>query len=238
MQQDALDLHRPLCEAEAMLCPLCRTRKARRTCPALRQSICAVCCGTKRLTEIDCPHTCVHLAAARQHPPAAAKRQLERDAALLLPAVRSLSTRQQQIFLLAHSIVASYEPEGFVRLADADLAEAAGTVAATLETAAKGVIYEHTASSLPAQRLARAIRDALSDAARHGTPVPDTDAAVALRAIEKGAREAAQVEGRDAATAYLDAARRMIRATGVAEASGGSGETRQEPGPSLIVTPT
>ena len=51
-----------------MSCPLCHTRKPRRACPALNQTICAVCCGTKRLIEIQCPDDCVYLTSAREHP--------------------------------------------------------------------------------------------------------------------------------------------------------------------------
>ena len=35
-----------------MACPVCGQRKARRECPALGQTICTVCCATKRLVEI------------------------------------------------------------------------------------------------------------------------------------------------------------------------------------------
>ena len=216
-----------------MHCPLCRTRKARRTCPALRESICAVCCGTKRLTEIDCPRSCVHLTAARQHPPAVARRQMEQDAAILLPTVRHLSETQQQIFLVLQSVIAAYVPDGFVRLVDADAAEAAGSLAATLETAARGVIYEHAAAALPAQRLAKVIRLAIEELERRGTTIRPEDAAAALRAIEAGARQAA-AGGGATDTTYLDAARRMIRASGI-EPPAASGEP---PGSSLIITPT
>ena len=44
-----------------MVCPLCGERKAKRACPALNRHICAVCCGTKRLVEINCPADCVYL---------------------------------------------------------------------------------------------------------------------------------------------------------------------------------
>src|SRR5207247_6809666 len=46
----------------AVLCPLCGTRRARRGCPALSQQICAICCGTKRLVQIQCPSDCTWLA--------------------------------------------------------------------------------------------------------------------------------------------------------------------------------
>jgi hypothetical protein len=156
---------------------------------------------------------------------------MQQDAAVLLPAVQPLSERQQQVFLLLHSIIAAHEPEGFVRLADADLADAAAAIAATLETASRGVIYEHAAASLPAQRLANTIRVALDDLETRGTPLRPADTAAALRAIETGARRAGAA-GADP-TMYLDAARRMMRASGIAPPS-----SPEASGPSLIITPT
>ena len=67
-----------------MVCPVCGQRKARRECPALRQTICTVCCATKRLVEINCPSECPHLASAREHPAAAVRRRQERDVAVLM----------------------------------------------------------------------------------------------------------------------------------------------------------
>src|SRR5687768_753790 len=136
-----------------MLCPLCRTRKARRACPALGQTICAVCCGTKRLTEIACPADCVYLASAREHPAAVVRRQQERDVAVLLPTIQHLTERQYQLFFLLQTVIARHKPEGFARLVDDDVAEAAGALAATLETASRGLIYEHTTQSVVAHRL-------------------------------------------------------------------------------------
>src|SRR5678810_886791 len=48
-------------------CPLCTERSAKRFCPAKQTSICAVCCGTKREVEIDCPSSCVYLKASRSY---------------------------------------------------------------------------------------------------------------------------------------------------------------------------
>src|SRR4051812_42259083 len=124
-----------------MSCPLCGIRKERRACPAGHQTICAVCCGTKRLTEIQCPEDCAYLSSAREHPAAAVKRQQEHDVAILLPTIQALTERQYQLFFLFQSAIGRHTPEGFARLIDDDVAEAAGAAAATLETAARGVIY-------------------------------------------------------------------------------------------------
>jgi hypothetical protein len=171
-----------------MVCPLCQRRKARRECPALGRSICSVCCGTKRLVEINCPDTCVHLSTARANPPAAVRRQQEADLTLLMPTIETLTERQHQLFFLFQSVITRHRPEGFARLVDADVVEATGAVAATLETAAKGVIYEHQAQSVVAQKLAGELSAIVEEIRKEGTVVYDREAALTLRAIEQGAR--------------------------------------------------
>src|SRR5215467_207300 len=49
------------------LCPLCSGRAGKRYCPAIAEQICAVCCGTKREIEIDCPSSCSYLKANRSY---------------------------------------------------------------------------------------------------------------------------------------------------------------------------
>src|SRR5687768_2917668 len=191
-----------MCEAEPMICPLCRQRKARRTCPALQQSICAVCCGSKRLIEISCPSDCVYLSAAREHPAAVVRRQQERDVATLLPTIRHLTERQYQLFFLFQMMVSRHKPEGFTRLLDADVAEAAGTLAATIETSARGVIYEHTAQSPLAKTLITEMNAMVAQMREQGAIVHDHEIAVTLRALEQGARTVRSADGGD--SSYLE----------------------------------
>jgi len=191
-----------------MVCASCGQRKGRRECPALRASICTICCGTKRLVEIQCPDTCSHLAAAREHPAAVVKRQQERDVAVLVPTISHLTERQQQLFFLVHSLIARYKPEAFTRLVDEDVAQAAAAVAATLETAGRGVLYEHTPASLPAQRLARDITSLIAEVRTHETRIYDGEVAIALRAIERGARDSHKQAAED--TAYLALVGRLL----------------------------
>ncbi len=42
-------------------CLSCNEVKGKRKCPALNGLICSVCCGTKKLKEINCPSDCVYL---------------------------------------------------------------------------------------------------------------------------------------------------------------------------------
>lgn len=210
-----------------MSCPLCRTRKERRACPALHQTICPVCCGTKRLTEIQCPDNCVYLTSAREHPAAVVKRQQEHDVAILLPTLQGLTERQYQLFFLFQTLITQHTPEGFTRLLDDDVAEAAAAVAATLETAAKGVIYDHAAASLPAQRLATELKGMLAEMRQQGAKVYDREAAIVLRAIEKGARDTRRIEAGDAS--YLTLVARLLQRN-----RAGTQPKSDEP-PSLII---
>lgn len=196
-----------------MLCPICGTRRARRGCPALGQQICAVCCGTKRLVEINCPKDCPYLASAREHPPAAAIRRDRRDVDILLPHLRDLSDRQSQLFFLISTFLLRYEPPEFHKLVDADVADAAAALASTFETAARGVIYEHRPAALPAERLAAALKSVVSEAGQHGGSAFERDAAVVLRRIEEAARAAGAREPGDdpARRAYLDLLSRVLR---------------------------
>ena len=191
-----------------MTCPSCGQRKARRDCPALRANICTICCGTKRLVEIQCPDTCVYLVSAREHPAAVVKRQQEIDVAALLPTISHLTERQYQLFFLVHSVIARHKPEAFSRLVDEDVAEAAAAVAATVETAGRGVLYEHRPASLPAQRLSKEITAMVEEVRSHGTKIYDGELAIALRAIERGARETRKLSGED--TAYLALIARLL----------------------------
>jgi hypothetical protein len=177
--------------------------------------------------EIDCPDSCVYLTTAREHPAAVVKRQQEHDVAILLPTLQGLTERQYQLFFLFQSLIARHTPEGFARLVDDDVAEAAKTLAATLETAARGVIYEHAAQSLPAQRLANEMKTMLAEMRQQGVTVYDREAAIVLRAIEKGARETRAIEPGD--TAYLTMVARLL------QRNRGSAQPAPAERPSLII---
>jgi len=192
-----------------VVCPLCGSRRGRRACPAVGQQICAVCCGTKRLVEIQCPSDCVYLATAREHPPAAILRQQQRDVELLVRFMRDLNQRQSQLFFLIDAFLLRYHPAELQPLVDDDVIEAAAALAATSETAARGVIYEHRPASPPAERLAAALKPLLAKAGQNGGTPFERDAAVVLRRIEEAAREA-RANDRDNRRAFLDLLGRVI----------------------------
>ena len=217
-----------------MVCPLCSQRKARRACPALGQTICPVCCATKRLVEIACPQDCPHLVAAKEHPAAIVKRQQERDVALLMPTVHELTERQHQLFFLMHTAIARHSPDGFARLNDDDVAAAAAALASTFETSARGVIYEHAAESPVAQRLAADLKAMLGEMEKQGARVYDHEVATVLRAIERGAREMRR-HGDGDTRAYLSLLGRLLQVNRAGQPARAGSAPGQEP--SSIVLP-
>jgi hypothetical protein len=192
------------------LCPLCRQRKARRACPALGQTICAVCCGTKRQVEIRCPADCVYLASAREHPAASALRRQRRDVDTIVHLMRDLNERQSQLFFLVTAFLLRYTPPELHTLIDDDVADAMAALAATLETSARGVIYEHRPALLAGERLAAGLKPLLDEAGRSGGTSFERDAAVVLRRLEDAAKEARASEP-DNRRALIDALGRVIR---------------------------
>jgi hypothetical protein len=199
---------------EPVVCPLCGTRKARRGCPAVGQQICAVCCGTKRLVQIQCPPDCAWLAGARVHPPAAAVRQQQRDIGLLVNFMRDFSERQSHLFFLINTFVTGYQPAELQALIDDDVIESMEALAATYETSARGVIYEHRPASLPADRLTTALKPVLAEAGKNlGTPF-ERDAAVVLRRLADAVRDVRAIAAPEQANnrrAFLDLLGRVIR---------------------------
>lgn len=178
------------------------------------------------------------MSAARSHPPAVAQRQQQRDLVAFAPALQGLTDRQSRLLLLLGGFIARHVPQDFQALRDEDIADAAGALAATLETATRGVIYEHRTGTQPAQHLADELTRVLEEidrepeALRQDTAAPETrdhqirppgidrqgagvpmtqDTIVALRRIEQGAREMRQKpDGRD--TGYRDLLARLLNA--------------------------
>lgn len=207
-------------------CPVCEQRKPRRECPALGRTICAVCCGTKRQIEINCPPDCAYLSTARAHPAAVVQRRRERDARFVVPLIQDLGERQYRLLLAFQGAILRHAGAAVPSPVDADVQDAAATLASTLETARKGIIYEHQTSSLPAQRLAGELRGLLAQLEREANARNlDRDAAVVLRAIEQGARTAAGAFPEDAPRAYLSLAGRMMSELSAREDAGPSAET-------------
>jgi hypothetical protein len=140
-------------------CPLCRSRKGKRSCPALRAAICSVCCGEKRLVEIACPSDCVYLEQG-------ARNDMSREAADYLrhqeprKALRWIRTVEGLGFLL-ETIERSIASSSIRSLQDADLLVALTSAKKTFESESKGVLYEDLPTAPSLQVLTRSIVDAV-----------------------------------------------------------------------------
>jgi hypothetical protein len=193
-----------------MACPLCQKRPTKRGCPALGQEICAVCCATKRLVEIQCTEDCRYLDAAHRHPAAVVRRQIDQDLAILMASVGRLSEQQLQLFFLMQSMVLSFKPDGFARLSDSDVALAASALASSLEAASKGLIFEEASPSVPAESLRRALKPVIEEVTKAGGARAEGEVAVVLRSMERGARhEGGLIAAGD--TSYLELVGRVFQ---------------------------
>jgi hypothetical protein len=213
-----------------MACPLCRRRKGKRLCPAKGARICAVCCGSKRRVEIDCPEDCGYLTGEHAGAWAGRVTEHERDMRRLAPHVAALSdAAAQTTFLLLSGVaaLAAREPD----LDDARLETALETLRQTSRTRESGLVYEHRAADPRVQAVVREL-DALlraplaadSELGDEPRAAPPADAAAALgalvsalastRAERAGARAfvetAARLAGRFAAPASRQPARSRI----------------------------
>ena len=205
-----------------MRCPLCQSRPTRRHCPALDREICSYCCGTKRRIEIRCPDTCGYLNNAEAHPPVVVRRQQERDLAILVPALSDLTAAPRQLLLVTLAVIDRHKGDelGLDAASDADVADALATLAGTYETAARGLIYEQRAGTLPAQRLAAEIKRVYDEVGRDRPSSFAADAARILRRVEERVAEAHRA-GLDSRKGFLGLAGRVAAQLGspVADAS-------------------
>ncbi len=142
-----------------MPCPICQKRKAKRSCPAKAELICAVCCATEREVTIDCPSECPHLAASRRY---------EQERRVIDWSTLPFSeTHIPESFLRAHEPLfgllaqticqwAGEHPRGV----DADAASAVQSLAESYRTLASGIYYEKP----PDYAYSRALFEALKAA--------------------------------------------------------------------------
>ena len=197
----------------AVVCPLCGTRRARRGCPAVGKQICAVCCGTKRLVQIQCPADCAYLASAREHPAAVVVRQQHQDVSFVGQALRDFSDRQSELFFLIVSSLVKYQAPELQSIVDDDVADAMAALAGTFETAARGVIYDHRPASLPAERLVAALKPIITEAGRGLGSSFERDAAAVMRRIADTTRDARAAD-QENRRAFLDLLGRVLTRTG------------------------
>ena len=107
---------------------------------------------------------------------------------MLLPLLQGLSERQARLFLMLANVTSKHQPETLRKLVDDDIAQAAGALASTLETAIKGIVYEHQPASPAASRLMMELKSVVDEVVKNAGSALERDAAIALRHIEHAAK--------------------------------------------------
>jgi hypothetical protein len=160
--------------------------------------------------EIACPTDCPYLVSAREHPPASAVRRQQDDISSVARMVRDLNERQSRLSFLVLTFLVRYQAPELQPLLDEDVADAMAALAATHETAVRGVIYEHRPQSTSAERLVAALKPVLAEAGETGGTPFQRDAAVVLRRMEEAARTAVAAAPGNR-RAFLDIIGRVVR---------------------------
>jgi hypothetical protein len=132
--------------------------------------------------------------------------------------LHEFSERQSQLFMLISTFLVRYQPPELQAPIDDDVAEATTALGRTLETASKGVIYEHRPASLPAERLVAALKPVLAEAGRGAGTAFERDAAVVLRRVADAVAETRATDQQNR-RAFLDLLGRVIAAPEAAPAS-------------------
>lgn len=134
----------------------------------------------------------------------------------LLRFIRDFNERQSQLFAMTVSFLVRYESPELQPLVDEDITEAAAALAATFETASRGVIYEHRPASLAAERLLAALKPLLSEAGQHAGAAFERDAAVVMRRLAEAVGELRALAPGNR-RAFVELLGRTMRKSGPAE---------------------
>ena len=170
----------------------------------------------------------MYLRSAQTHPPATVQRQQERDLRFVLPLVEGLNEPQQRLLLIVQRFLRSERPNTPL-LRDDEIAEAAQALAETYETASRGIIYEHKATTLNGQWLSAELRTLFNAKEKEGLRISDTDRVTVMRRVEQGACQADEALP-GGKTAYLELLKRILR-----DPQGSTVHTEDQDGSPLIV---
>lgn len=175
-------------------------------------------------------------------------RRQEDDLASLVRHMQDFDELQSHLYFLLLTFLARYVAAegagggllgaesgelGLSSLLDDDVTQALGALAATYETASRGLVYEHRPQSLPADRLAGELKTLLAEVGKQAGTAFDRNAAVVLRRLEEASkRRPPHTAGHDR-RGFLDLVVRVIRAQ--SESRRQTAGERQEPASRLIL---
>ena len=159
-----------------MKCVLCEQRKAKRQCPSKGNSICAQCCGEKRILEIDCPENCEYLYIGRTHEIQDYLRYLHSGSPIRQEKNRRVLDSHQHVVAHLESALAE-ERLRAKRLTDKDVAEATDLLLDAYRTEDRGVLYEKSSSNLSIEVLRNELRNIIE---HYRNPNTDKDGKVLI----------------------------------------------------------
>ena len=146
-----------------MKCVSCGNRKAKRYCPALKASICPVCCGEKRGVEINCPLDCMYYVEGQIHQQLKVMHQrIRKEGPVSYVRRAELYNRNPEVFARIEKIFADAFRANR-RLRNEDTVSALELVKSTLDTEKKGLIYQHRSENSFANELSTGLLIALTD---------------------------------------------------------------------------
>lgn len=147
--------------SEIILCKICGKRRARRACPAVRDEICTICCGTEREVSLSCPLECEYLQEAhrREKPIPISDKQLANPD---VPVNEEfLETHEELVLFCIYSLVqAAVRTSGAL---DADVLAALEALIQTHRTLESGLVYETRAENMVAAAVQRSFAASLAD---------------------------------------------------------------------------
>jgi hypothetical protein len=135
-----------------MKCVVCGKRKAKRSCPAKGASICPLCCGEKRVLELNCPETCKYLKTGREHESAEFSKKLWSQDKLKQERNRRILSDYQDVvahleYIIAQQRLLSRD------LSDKDVSSAVNILLDVYRTEDKGILYEKNSDDLRVEAL-------------------------------------------------------------------------------------
>jgi len=197
-----------------MNCAICETRRPRRSCPAVRGEICALCCGESREVTLDCPLDCPYLEEARKH-----QREPELDPEKIPNKDVEITERfagdNAPLFSLIGRALAGITLSS-PGVTDNDTREALDAIIRTYRTLESGLIYETRPANLIAADIQQRLRAELDEVRkqlreRHGMEtVRDSDVLGVLVMFQR--LELRRNNGRPRGRAFIDFLRREFAA--------------------------
>lgn len=215
-------------------CWFCGKIKGKRACPARGgELICSRCCGSRRRIEIHCPSDCSYLHGA--HDPKWLSKSQERDQNRFLARFVALEEPQAKFYLFLHHLLAGTS-NPLSALTDGELADVVTTAARTLETRAKGVLYDHQTTSPHLQSGVEWLLKLVSIRKRiEAAPeVSDSDVLAAVAALARSVEEHANEPGKDR---YVEMIQKLLSIPLAEHAGPVLPDELDEPPQHLIVSP-